>query len=108
MIVEFGIDDVLIHLVNNGVQCEPRRRSYPYHPELDYDYIKCGKDGLEFETTLKEGDLPVLQFVCILNGERFGLNRMFSTMELNEELFLGYIIKYSVDYFITEVYKQTK
>lgn len=108
MIIEFDIDDVMRHLVNNGVQCEPRHRSYPYHPELDYDYIKCEKDGLEFETSLKDGDLPVLQFVCILNGERFGLNYMFSPRELNEERLLGYIIRYSVDYFINEVYKQTK
>lgn len=108
MIVEFDIDYVMRHLVNNGVQCEPRHRSYPYHPELDYDYIKCEKDGFKFETSLKEGDLPVLQLVAYRGGERFGLNYMFGTMELNEEWLLGYIIQYSVDYFINEVYKQTK
>jgi hypothetical protein len=95
-------------LEKNGVLCQIRNRHYTYHPELDYDYIKCYKDCLEFETTLKDGDLPVLQFVCILNGQRYGLNRMFSPIELNEERFIGYIIQYSVDYFIREVYKQTK
>lgn len=92
---------------NNGVVCEMRHRSYPKHNELDYDYIKCEKAGFKFETSLKEGDFPVLQFVCILNGERFGLNRMFSPTELTEDLFVDYIIRYSVDYFINNI-KQTK
>ena len=108
MIVEFDIDDVMRHLVNNGVICEPRHRSYPYHPELDYDYIKCEKDGFKFETSLKEGDLPVLQLVAYRGGNRFGLNRMFSPYELAEDLFVDYIIRYSVDYFINNIYKQTK
>lgn len=106
--MEIKLETIKGILENNVVKCEHRYRSYSYNPELDYDFIKCYKDGLEFETSLKEGDFPVLQFVCILNGQRYGLNRMFSTIELNEERFLGYIICYSVDYFINNTYKQTK
>ena len=94
-------------LEDYGVECSVRTKLF-IDPSLDYDYIKCEKDGLEFETSLKDGDLPVLQFVCILNGKRFGLNYMFSPMELTEDLFVDYIVRYSVDHFINNIYKQTK
>lgn len=97
------IETIKHYLENNGVLCQIRNRHYTYHPELDYEYIKCYKDGLEFETTFKEGDLPVIQFVCILNGQRYGLNRMFSPMELANDLVVDYIIGYSVDYFINNI-----